>query len=191
MQLTYQVAKSIGVKMKAELGEKKKAWLSTSADLTPFTTAPVESVTVQSAVENYTSGLKDVKCAGQASVQAAFDAGLLAGILGLQAVLSTAGNVAGMFQPSLLAATKLTAQDTQAITAGFLDGLDKYKQFIVVRPPALKATNKVTRRPLPLSRRRRTTSVRSRKATGPSRACWTSPRAARSSRMTASSTRSY
>ena len=143
VQLTYQVAKAIGAKMKTELGETKKAWLAPSADLAPYTMAPVESATVGDAVDNYSSALKEVKCAGQKSGQAAFDVGLLSGILGLQALLSTAGNIASMFQPNLLAATKLTAQDTQAITAGFLDGLDKHKQFVVVRPPALKATNKI------------------------------------------------
>ena len=145
-ELTYGVASKIGTKLSGKVSADSQAVLLTNAELVALASAPVDSATVRTALDDYTTRITPLKCSGAATpaVPAILPAAMA--IYGAQALLSTVASVANMFQPSLLAAGKTAsvAEPQSLMAAGLLSGVsDDKRAFVRVGTPSISNSNSI------------------------------------------------
>jgi hypothetical protein len=145
-QLTYGVSKRIGGKIAPSLSAADKMLLVTPDELAALFSYPVDSMTIDAAFDSYIAKVTGITCAGAVKDPKGFAIlPALDGLLGFQALLSATAGIATMFQPSLLAATKITpiVEPKYLLSAGLADGLGDKRQFLLVRGPTVGADNPI------------------------------------------------
>jgi len=146
-QLTYQVATSIGKTIKDEIGTAK-VLVIVSAESAALLDSPVGAPTVANALDTFKKQLDAASCPNENKLAPLAVPGGLAGLLGLQALISVSTNIASLFQPSILASASIqpVKSPDHLLVAGLVEGLGTARANAYLRAPRLTADNKVLSR---------------------------------------------
>lgn len=145
-QLTFGVTKVIGEKINDQLAANKQVLVVTATDLAALLLSPVDATTVKSSLDEATKRVLQLRCSGASAAPVAAIPAVMLGILGAEALLSTIATGASMFQPSLVAAAKITGvTDPQNIMiAGLAAGVaTDNRKYLRVHVPAVTASNPI------------------------------------------------
>jgi hypothetical protein len=144
-ETTFQVGTAIGKKIGPLLTADHQALMITPADLAALLQTPVEATGVKEGLADYTGKLDQLQCSGAAGPKAAVIPAT-AGVLGVEALLSSIATGISMFQPTLLATAKTTGvSDPQyLIAAGVASGVgDARRPFLHSHAPSTSTDNAV------------------------------------------------